>query len=403
MPNRILKESIVTSATIDSLSADQERFFYRLMVVCDDFGRFDGRAAVIRGRCYPLKLDVTTETVDGWLSVLESAGLLFRYEVASKPYLQIRNWDEHQNIRAKKSRFPNPAEIPSIGARLPALASNMFASASKCDHLPAIVPVSRISDLVTRVSDLDSRKTLVDAPAPTATGIVVTSSVPPAPSSSTTTAPPLAVLGAPGDDLGVGKGSAAPRPLDAPQPAPGLLALVPTDAARKPRKPTPKAPEEPTTTADRKAWLTRWGGHTGTPPAAVADLESPGFCIRYAIVRKARGADVLLRALDGTQQAKDVFWHGKSPLALLGDAAIDAGLAAALTGGRSIAAPGATPPPPKATVLAPLPNKTAESTAALNAHRPTFASREPKPPPPSQAEIEARIAAKRAQNAGGAA
>ena len=45
MPNRILKESIRTSDTIGELSWFEEVLFYRLIVSCDDYGRFDGRTA----------------------------------------------------------------------------------------------------------------------------------------------------------------------------------------------------------------------------------------------------------------------------------------------------------------------------------------------------------------------
>ena len=48
MPNRILKESVCTSDSIDSLSWFEECLFYRLIVNCDDYGRFDGRVAVIK-------------------------------------------------------------------------------------------------------------------------------------------------------------------------------------------------------------------------------------------------------------------------------------------------------------------------------------------------------------------
>ena len=41
MPNRIIKESICTSCEIDSLTPEQEVFFYRLIVNCDDYGRMD--------------------------------------------------------------------------------------------------------------------------------------------------------------------------------------------------------------------------------------------------------------------------------------------------------------------------------------------------------------------------
>ena len=59
MPNRIIKESICRSDSIDSLSWFEEVLFYRLIVVCDDYGRFDGRPAVVKGSCFPLKDDIT--------------------------------------------------------------------------------------------------------------------------------------------------------------------------------------------------------------------------------------------------------------------------------------------------------------------------------------------------------
>jgi len=51
MPNRIIKESICRSEEIDSLSWFEEVLFYRLIVTCDDFGRYDGRAKIINVLC----------------------------------------------------------------------------------------------------------------------------------------------------------------------------------------------------------------------------------------------------------------------------------------------------------------------------------------------------------------
>ncbi len=50
MPNRIIKESICRSEEIDSLSWFEEVLFYRLIVTCDDFGRYDGRAKDNQGK-----------------------------------------------------------------------------------------------------------------------------------------------------------------------------------------------------------------------------------------------------------------------------------------------------------------------------------------------------------------
>ena len=113
MPNRILKESIRTSDTIGELSWFEEVLFYRLIVSCDDYGRFDGRTAIIKGTCFPLK-DVTNKNIEDALKKLVSVGLVRHYEVAGKPYLQLSTWQSHQNIRANKSKYPKPDEGKDI-------------------------------------------------------------------------------------------------------------------------------------------------------------------------------------------------------------------------------------------------------------------------------------------------
>ena len=111
MPNRILKESICTSDSVDSLSWFEEVLFYRLIVNCDDYGRFDGRAAIIKNRLFPLKENLTAKTVSGALEKLARTGLVTLYEFEGKPYLYLPGWNHHQNVRAKKSKYPEPENI----------------------------------------------------------------------------------------------------------------------------------------------------------------------------------------------------------------------------------------------------------------------------------------------------
>ena len=108
MPNRILKESICTSESLDRLNWFEEVLFYRLIVNCDDFGRFDGRTAVIKSRLFPLKEGLTAKTVEAAVKKLVSAGLVSLYYVDEKPFLCLPTWNDHQNVRAKKSRYPSP-------------------------------------------------------------------------------------------------------------------------------------------------------------------------------------------------------------------------------------------------------------------------------------------------------
>jgi hypothetical protein len=109
MPNRIIKESICTSETINLLTPDLETFFYRLMVQCDDFGRMDARPSVIRSRCYPLRLNkVTDKQITLWVNKLAQVDLIKIYSTDSKYFLQITTWEKHQQIRAKRSKYPEP-------------------------------------------------------------------------------------------------------------------------------------------------------------------------------------------------------------------------------------------------------------------------------------------------------
>lgn len=111
MPNRIIKESICTSDSVDQLGWFEEVLFYRLIVNCDDFGRFDGRTAVIKNRLFPLKENLTLKNVEAAINKLARVGLITLYESDGKPFLFLPTWNEHQNVRAKKSKFPEPENI----------------------------------------------------------------------------------------------------------------------------------------------------------------------------------------------------------------------------------------------------------------------------------------------------
>lgn len=106
MPNRLLKEGIVDSSAIDALSAEEEVFFYRLLVVADDYGRMDARLAILKSRCFPLKEHPKMlEKIESYLLSFVSQELVECYQVDGKPYLQILKWE--QRIRSKE-KYPSP-------------------------------------------------------------------------------------------------------------------------------------------------------------------------------------------------------------------------------------------------------------------------------------------------------
>lgn len=107
MPNRILKESVCTSDEVNRLSFFEEVFFYRLIVNCDDFGRMDARPKVLAAKLFPLK-DIRANQIEEALRSLISAELVSMYTVDGKPFMQIKTWNRHQQIRAHKSKYPGP-------------------------------------------------------------------------------------------------------------------------------------------------------------------------------------------------------------------------------------------------------------------------------------------------------
>lgn len=117
MPDRIIKESSCTSDTLNGLSDFEERFWWRLVVNCDDYGRFDARPAVLKSRLFPLMDGKTNKNMADALRKLASVGLVKIYEVDGRPFLQVVKWDKHQRIRAKRSKYPSPNE--SVCCQLP--------------------------------------------------------------------------------------------------------------------------------------------------------------------------------------------------------------------------------------------------------------------------------------------
>lgn len=158
MPNRIIKESICTSENIEALSLEAETFFYRLLVRCDDYGRFDGRPTVLRSSCFPLRVDsVNDAMISAWLQELIDAGLVQEYYIDGHPYLQVIKWDKHQQIRAKRSKYPEQIADDSNGNHLksnvPVIQSNPIQYTGAEEPAPTHPP-PKISELEALFSEL---------------------------------------------------------------------------------------------------------------------------------------------------------------------------------------------------------------------------------------------------------
>ena len=112
MPNRIIKESIWTSPNFNELSGLAERHFYRILLLPDDFGCCEVTANVVKGRCYPLKPEVSIKMIETWQDEIESCNLIFRWIQCGRTYAIFPTFARHHRVRALHLRkTPDPPQF----------------------------------------------------------------------------------------------------------------------------------------------------------------------------------------------------------------------------------------------------------------------------------------------------
>lgn len=108
MPNRIIKDTIRTSKTVNNMTDFQFRLWVYLITYVDDYGRGSADPELLKGFVFPRRKGVTESTIEKALADLANSGSVLLYEVDGEPYFCFPNWSEHQRIQTKKSKFPAP-------------------------------------------------------------------------------------------------------------------------------------------------------------------------------------------------------------------------------------------------------------------------------------------------------
>lgn len=120
MPNRMIKETLRTSRNVNSLTDFQFRVWVHLISYVDDFGRGSADAELLKGLLFPRRHGVTVKQIQDAIGTLASKGMVILYESDGEPYFYFPKWGEHQRIRNKVSKFPEPAadcgELPQVAA-----------------------------------------------------------------------------------------------------------------------------------------------------------------------------------------------------------------------------------------------------------------------------------------------
>ena len=95
MPNRVIKESALTSRTLAKLSDAGQVHFYKMMLRVDDHGRLEVTPEIIKGACYPLQLEKTPEVIAQLSAEMESVDLLRTWWDGDRQYGVFHKFDKH--------------------------------------------------------------------------------------------------------------------------------------------------------------------------------------------------------------------------------------------------------------------------------------------------------------------
>ena len=102
MPNRIIREAILSSEKMALLGWPEEVFYRRLMSIVDDYGRAEANPQLLRARCYPLQTDAVRVTdITRWMAACQTAGVILCYAVQGKQYLEVLNFGQQQRSASK--------------------------------------------------------------------------------------------------------------------------------------------------------------------------------------------------------------------------------------------------------------------------------------------------------------
>lgn len=126
MPQRFLRPGITNSARWNRVSLRCQSLYIRLLTLVDDYGRYDGRPAVIWGQCFAIwnaenpDQQITCADVCSDLQQLAAKELINTYSVGDKDVVEITQWQERvrEGSVSKWPENPNREEVAATCSNL---------------------------------------------------------------------------------------------------------------------------------------------------------------------------------------------------------------------------------------------------------------------------------------------
>jgi len=105
MPDRIIRDELLTSERYWSVSDESRLLYIHLLLCADDTARYTGQNFSLRTKCFAGRA-MEAERMECLLAELVSRDLIRLYEVASERFVFIPRY--RQRLRFTNSRFPAP-------------------------------------------------------------------------------------------------------------------------------------------------------------------------------------------------------------------------------------------------------------------------------------------------------
>lgn len=113
---RSIKPEFWADQDLTRLPRDVRLLYMALWNHCDEQARMQGDPRLVKSWCFPLDDDVTVAVIDTWLTDLEKAGKVVRYDVDGSQYIHLPRLGDHQKL---DPRLPSRLPPPSVGVSTP--------------------------------------------------------------------------------------------------------------------------------------------------------------------------------------------------------------------------------------------------------------------------------------------
>jgi len=96
--SRLISEAVILSKKINAVSEGAENLYYRLYLVCDDFGCFFADPKIIKGKAYTLR-KISIEKIKKRMRELADIKLIKLYEIDGEMYYMVLKFNTYQKFR----------------------------------------------------------------------------------------------------------------------------------------------------------------------------------------------------------------------------------------------------------------------------------------------------------------